>query len=114
MKYCPSCLAEYEERISDCPDCEVPLVNSLTEERKIHGFKEAVYAAVLKDADAFEGQMVKSLLESNGIPCKVLGALQDGSFPMLPVEVQVPKDREEEAKELIAAYQNNPATDLGN
>ncbi|MBI3643537.1 DUF2007 domain-containing protein [Candidatus Acetothermia bacterium] len=73
-----------------------------------------MYVAVLKEADAFEGQMVKSLLESNGIPCNVLGALQNGSFPMLPVEVQVPEDRKEEAKELIAAYRNNPVTDFGN
>ena len=113
MKYCPNCLAEYEDRITDCADCEVPLVNSPDETRRMHRSGEK-YLTVFKDADAFEAQMVKSLLESSGIPCKLLGGLQNSSFPMLPVEIQVPEDREAEARELISVYQNSPITDFGN
>ena len=42
--------------------------------------------------------MIQSILESNGIPCVVIGAPQ---YPSLGFEVRVPKSRVEEAVAVV-------------
>jgi hypothetical protein len=45
-----------------------------------------------------EADMIRGVLESNGIPVMVVGASQ---YPNLPFEVRVPRGRLKEAEELI-------------
>jgi hypothetical protein len=49
-----------------------------------------------------EADMIRGLLESNGIPAIVVGASQ---YPNLPFEVKVPRGRLKEAEELIEQAQ---------
>jgi hypothetical protein len=49
-----------------------------------------------------EADMIRGVLESNGIPVLVVGASQ---YPNLPVEVRVPRGRLKEAEELIEQAQ---------
>ena len=49
-----------------------------------------------------EADMIRGVLESNGIPVMVVGASQ---YPNLPVEVRVPRGRVKEAEELIEQAQ---------
>ena len=46
-----------------------------------------------------EADMIRGVLESNGIPVMVVGTSQ---YPNLPVEVRVPRGKVKEAEELIA------------
>jgi hypothetical protein len=45
-----------------------------------------------------EADMIRGVLESNGIPVMVVGASQ---YPNLPFEVRVPRGKVKEAEELI-------------
>ena len=49
-----------------------------------------------------EADMIRGVLESNGIPVMVVGASQ---YPNLPVEVRVPRGKVKEAEELIEQAQ---------
>lgn len=49
-----------------------------------------------------EADMIRGVLESNGIPVMVVGASQ---YPNLPVEVRVPRGKVREAEELIEQAQ---------
>jgi predicted xylose isomerase-like sugar epimerase len=49
-----------------------------------------------------EADMIRGVLESNGIPVMVVGASQ---YPNLPFEVRVPRGKVKEAEELIAQAQ---------
>ena len=60
-----------------------------------------LYTSLAVDAD-MEADMIHGLLESNGVPSIVVHADQ---FPPLGYEVQVPRDRFDEARSLIAEAQ---------
>ena len=49
-----------------------------------------------------EADMIRGVLESNGIPVMVVGASQ---YPNLPFEVRVPRGKVKEAEELIEQAQ---------
>lgn len=60
-----------------------------------------------------EAQVVRGLLETAGIDAMVtpLEAPQDVLPGIGPIVVRVPADQAEEAREVIAAYRDNPAND---
>src|SRR5260370_42427352 len=49
-----------------------------------------------------EADMIRGVLESNGIPVMVVGASQ---YPNLPIEVRVPRGKVREAEKLIEQAQ---------
>jgi hypothetical protein len=53
-----------------------------------------------------ESDVIKGVLESNGIPVMVVGANQ---YPVLGYEVRVPRGKVKEAEELIAQAQEGGA-----
>src|SRR5215831_8597151 len=53
-------------------------------------------------AAEIEADMIRGVLESNGIPVLVVGASQ---YPNLPFEVKVPRGRLKEAEQLIEQAQ---------
>jgi hypothetical protein len=64
------------------------------------------YGSRANDAE-MEAVMIQSILESNGIPCVLIGSAQ---YPPLGYEVRVPKSRLEEAVALVEAARQSGAT----
>ncbi len=75
--YCPDCRAEYREGIATCPDCEVQLVAEMPPENP-----DADLVPVFETADVSLVPIVKSLLDSAGIPYVAQG---EEALSVLPV-----------------------------
>jgi hypothetical protein len=105
--YCPQCRVEYRDGFTDCSDCQVPLLAGTPPPEPPDGFDPSLdLVVVLQTNDSIQLAMTKGLLEDAGIPFFVLGQITtlvtdvDG-FLHKWVRVQVPRDREAEAKELL-------------
>jgi hypothetical protein len=105
--YCPQCRVEYRDGFTDCSDCQVPLLAGTPPPEPPDGFDPSLdLVVVLETNDSIQLAMTKGLLEDAGIPFFVLGQITtlvtdvDG-FLHKWVRVQVPRDREAEAKELL-------------
>lgn len=109
MPFCPSCGYEYEEGIEKCPDCEVKLVDHLSEEH----FKGEMVEVYSTNSTA-EAGMVKELLYGEGIFSALSNELGSGVFggtgsELGEVKVFVSGEDEDHARELIKAYmEDNP------
>ena len=113
--YCPECGLEYREGIATCSDCGVALVPDPPEAAEQEPEPEWLdLETVLESPDPALLLVVQSLLEAEEIPCFARGAgLQEflgwGRMPSGvnlitgPVQLQVPKERIEEARALLAA-----------
>lgn len=105
--YCPQCGAEFREGYDRCADCDIPLVRELPPEPS-HETPE--YETVLATSELAVIPLVKSLLDSAEIPY-----ITQGESLIFPSEglslyrkdspgqvlVRVPKDRAEEAHQLL-------------
>ena len=80
MAFCPNCEAEYKEGITVCPDCGIELVGELTPENKVHDTSEGEPVALQSFKTGAEAEMVRELLEQNGIRSFVEG----GDFAVIP------------------------------
>ena len=103
--YCPQCGCEYRDGFSECSDCRVPVLAGTPPQKTADPALGLV--VVLETNDGFQLALVKGLLEEAGIPFFILGQITtlvtdvDG-FLKKWVRVQVPRDREAEARELLA------------
>ena len=117
--YCPQCGIEYRDGFTECSDCGVPLLSGPAPEPPADRFDpELGLVVVLETNDPFELSMAKGLLEEAGIPFFVLGQIatliQDvDPFLHKWARVQVPCDREAEARELLAALPETEAPTNG-
>ncbi|RQW04651.1 hypothetical protein EH222_10860 [candidate division KSB1 bacterium] len=68
MPFCPKCHYEYVSGIVTCPDCNVPLVDKLAEERKSDPAEEE-YVELHPLPGHIYAEMVKEALERADIPC---------------------------------------------
>jgi hypothetical protein len=107
--FCPKCRSEFKEGVTFCEQCQTELVDTLPPE------DEMVYqdlATVYTTGDEGLIGLIKSMMEEAGIPCFArsqgvqdlfaLGRMGTGFSPIAgPVEIQVPKDRAEEAANLL-------------
>jgi hypothetical protein len=105
--YCPQCRTEYREGFIECSDCHVPLLRG-TPMRAPHKDLDPSLdlVEVLETRDAIQLAMAKGLLEDAGIPFYLLGQitrLVNDVDPFLQkhVRIQVPRDREAEAQEIL-------------
>jgi hypothetical protein len=80
MAFCPNCEAEYREGIAVCPDCNVELVAELTQENKTHDTSDGEPVPLQSFKTGAEAEMVRQLLEQNGIRSFVEG----GDFAVIP------------------------------
>ena len=107
--YCPACLIEYRKGFTECADCRVPLLPGIPPAETEAPFDPDLnLVVVLETNDAFELALAKGLLEEADIPFFVLDqitTLVNDVNPMLRkwVRVQVARDREAEARELLAS-----------
>ncbi len=107
--YCPECGVQYRDGFTECTDCHVPLMSGSGEEdtdREDSFDPSLELVVVLETNDRVQLAMAKGLLEDAGIPLYVLGQIatliQDvDGFLRKWVRLQVPRDREAEARELL-------------
>jgi len=105
--YCPQCLAEYREGFNECSDCHVALLAGKPPAEPASRFDPNLdLVVVLESNDGVQLAMAKGLLDDAGIPYFILGQITtlvsdvDG-FIHKWERVQVPRDREAEARELL-------------
>lgn len=107
--YCPQCSAEYREGFTECADCKVPLLAGAAPSEPPDSLDPSIeLVVVLESNEPMQIAMATGLLEDTGIPFFVLGGitrLVNDVTPFLNkvVRVQVPRDREAEAREVIAS-----------
>ena len=106
MAFCPNCEAEYKEGINVCPDCSLELVEELTAQNKIHDTSEGEPVPLQSFKTSAEAEMVRELLDQNGIRSFVQG----GDFAVIPssfsqeVVVMVDERDLDRAVEIYEAY----------
>ena len=106
--YCPNCRTQYSEGISECSHCHVSLTERTPQPQPKTAFDpDLELVVVLETNDAFALAVVKGSLKDAGIPFFVLNEISmlvTDVDPMLHkcVRVQVARDREAEARDLIA------------
>jgi len=87
MPYCPRCRSEYVAATTRCADCDVELVESLPESAPPPDFHWVELCTAENEA---EGEMLRELLESRGIPVIVKkdvfasGFGHQGTYLMVP------------------------------
>jgi hypothetical protein len=111
--YCPVCGHEFREGYVTCSDCDVPLVTDPPAKPEELEPEWLDLVTVFASADPSLILVAQSLLEAEGISCLARGrGIQDilgfGRIPgginfvTGPAELQVPKERVEEARSLLA------------
>src|ERR1044072_2695320 len=80
MAFCPNCEAEYKEGITVCPDCNIELVAELTPENKVHDTSDGEPVALRSFKNSAEAELVREMLNGNGIRSFVQG----GDFAVIP------------------------------
>ena len=114
--YCPQCGVEYRAGFMECSDCHVPLlVGKSPTEPASPSTPLLSLVVVLETNDRIQLALAKGLLEDAGIPFFVLGQIvtliQDlDPFLHKWVRVQVPRDREVEARELLEPLREGEAS----
>jgi hypothetical protein len=105
--YCPQCRVEYRDGFTECSDCRVPLLAGTPSPAPTGPFDPNLdLVVVLETNDGIQLSLAKGLLEEADIPFFVLGQIAtlvqsvDASLHKW-VRVQVPCDREAEARELL-------------
>ena len=105
--YCPNCRTEYRPGFTECSDCQVPLLEGTPPPEPDTSFDPALdLVVVIETNEAMLLAMAQGLLEDAGIPFFVLNQitrLVSDVDPFLHkwVRLQVPRDREAEARELV-------------
>ena len=106
MAFCPNCEAEYKEGINVCPDCSLELVEELTPQNRIHDTSDGEPVPLQSFKTSAEAEMVRELLDQNGIRSFVEG----GDFAVIPssfsqeVVVMVDERDLDRAVEIYQAY----------
>jgi len=106
--YCPQCRVEYREGFTECADCRVPLLPGSPADEPTAFDPDLDLVVVLETNDRIQLALAKGLLEDAGIPFYVLGQIAtlvqdvDGVLRKW-VRLQVPRDREAEAREILEA-----------
>jgi hypothetical protein len=115
--YCPSCGQEYREGVTVCRDCGAILTQDPPATEPEPRPEWLDLETVFESSDPALLPVVRSLLESEGIPVFARGELlQDvlGWGRMLgtnlitgPVRLQVPRERAEEARRLLSVMKSD-------
>jgi hypothetical protein len=94
--YCPNCRTEYKEGITSCADCGAALVAAL---EPIDERSELV--TVLETGDLSAVVLAKSILEEAEIPYIAKGEIPMEQLSVGPVEIQVDRRDQDQARELL-------------
>ena len=116
--YCSKCGCEYLDGFTECSDCHIPLLAGNSPEDATER-PDLGLVVVMETNDRIQLSLVKGLLEDAGIPYYILGQIamliQDvDPFLHKWVRVQVPRDREAEARQLLEDWRHaEPVTESG-
>lgn len=103
--FCPECGAEYREGFSQCRDCQVELEHSLPPDSEDHS-PPREFEGIRFDFQPAQAAILKSVLESEGIPHLIEGEGFASLYPALPFfsqcKLMVPEEHAERVKELLA------------
>jgi hypothetical protein len=109
MPVCPNCKYEYVSGIAICPDCNIPLVDSI-ELEKYAELSEKDWVLVYTAFNEIDADMLKENLESAGIAASILSQ-KDSSFPvpgdLSKVKLFVKKADVSDALEFIQTVKSN-------
>lgn len=81
--FCPTCEAEYEPGITQCPDDNTQLVEKLTADNTVRDNSEARFVPLHKLGSPAEAEMVNDILMQNGIRSVVKSGGMDALSPLL-------------------------------
>jgi len=101
--FCPKCRTEYRQGFTECADCKVPLVEELSPESEAEWVD---LVTVLTTINASTVALAKSMLEEAAIKYVATGELPKQMFAIGAVKIQVSKDDEKEAKELLEGIES--------
>ncbi len=112
MPVCPICKSRYPEGTAVCPNCQVMLADE-AQWRRPHAAEPGGEAwAELEGLDAsLPPEIIKDILEQNGVPCMMRGHYYDANFRNRgdrELKLLVPASRLAEARELIEAFARAP------
>src|SRR5215211_4480538 len=115
--FCPTCEAEYEPGITQCPDDNTPLVDRLTVENTGRDDSEARFVALHKLGSPAEAEMVNDIFSQNGLRSVVKSGGADAFSPLLSAtdqgaEIFVDERDADRATELYNAFFGGDATPL--
>ncbi len=103
--YCPSCSTEYREGFATCTECGVPLVAELPPSGETPN-SELDVAFETSDPNAMAA--AQEMLKEAGIPFATdhedasdLFAFAAGFNPVTPMQIEVPSERLDEARQLL-------------
>ncbi len=105
--YCPKCRVEYREDFTECADCRVSLLPGAPPGKAPQHFDPNLdLVVILETNNRIQLALATGLLEDAEIPYYVLGqiaTLVTDVDPFLKkwVRLQVPRDQEAEARELL-------------
>ena len=117
--YCPQCRVEYRDGFTECSDCQVPLLAGTPPPEPADPFDPALdLVVVLETNNGILLALAKGLLEDARIPFFVLGQITTLVTDVDPflhkwVRVQVPRDREAEARELLETLRETETSPPG-
>ncbi len=113
MKYCPECDAEYKEEITECADCQIPLISAdeyrvrkRREEEERERLARVEFVPVKVAGTAFEADRFRAALEQEGFRV-MLRTFQDTAYDGIYVAqkgwgyVEVPRDDQERAERIV-------------
>lgn len=103
--YCPNCRDEFRDELTSCPDCDEVLVAELPPE-ELGPLAETAVAMDVRSVVVLP--LVESLLQDANIPYFIQGREALDLIPVLRARVLVPKDRCDEAKEVLAHVDEFP------
>jgi len=110
MPFCPNCSYEYVPGIVICPDCNMPLVDSL-ELNNYSELSEKDWVLIYTSFNEIDADMLKENLESAGIAASILSQ-KDSSFPapgdLSTIKLFVKKADVPEALEFIQEVKSKP------
>ena len=107
MPYCPICDAEYRDGVERCRDCNAELVAALPDEQPEPVDPDAIELTEMASfATAAEADMIRELLESNGIRTVIRGETDPIGAASLaaPATLLVEKRDLERARGLYDAF----------
>jgi hypothetical protein len=81
--FCPTCEAEYQPGITQCPDDNTPLVEQLTGDNAVHDSSDARFVSLHKLGSPAEAEMVNDILRQNGIRSVIKSGGADAFSPLL-------------------------------
>ena len=113
MPFCPVCRCEYAEVVIKCADCGAELVREPPplEERDN---PEAELVEILRAGDEIEAQLIRGVLDANGIECVLRGESLRLTFGitadgLAEVKILVRREDADQARQVIAGAQGTTA-----